>query len=98
LALLACAGWLSHLLLDVLGADTAPPIGLMALWPLSDAYIKSPWTIFGEIGRNFDWATVEKNTRSILRELVLLLPLLWAASRARHRVDRAPLSASGSSR
>src|SRR5437870_3712568 len=48
LALGAAVGlaWLSHILLDYLNRDTNPPIGLQALWPLSDGYYKFPWPIF----------------------------------------------------
>src|SRR5258708_24063418 len=57
LGLAALAGWCSHLLLDVFNIDTSPPIGLMALWPLSTAYFKSPWPVFLDIGRTLNWRT-----------------------------------------
>src|SRR5687767_4270066 len=44
-ALGAAAGcaWLSHLVLDYLGLDTHPPIGIMALWPFERGFHKAPW-------------------------------------------------------
>ena len=42
LALATSLGWASHTLLDYLNLDTNPPIGLMALWPWSDAHYKVP--------------------------------------------------------
>lgn len=39
----------SHLLVDALTVDARAPHGAQFLWPLSDAYLVSPVTIFGEI-------------------------------------------------
>lgn len=76
LGLAAGSGWLSHVLLDYLNLDTSPPIGIMALWPLSRAYFKFPWPIFLDIGRTLDWAMVQKNTLAVAWEVALLGPLL----------------------
>src|SRR6266516_2432485 len=35
LAVAICVAYASHTLLDWLGTDTSPPIGIMALWPFS---------------------------------------------------------------
>jgi LexA-binding, inner membrane-associated putative hydrolase len=85
LALSVAAGsaWLSHLLLDYLGSDTHPPIGLMALWPFSDAYFKAPWPIFLDIGRTLEWATVQNNLLAGAWEIAVLVPLLLLAWRLR---------------
>ena len=82
--LLAAAAWLSHILLDYLGRDTAPPIGLMALWPLSSGFYKFPWPLFLDIGRTLTWATVGHNLLAVAWETLLLLPLTWLS--VRHRV------------
>jgi membrane-bound metal-dependent hydrolase YbcI (DUF457 family) len=78
LALLAGAVWTSHVLLDYLGRDTHPPIGLMALWPASSGYFKFPWPLFLDIGRTLAWETVRHNAVAVAWEAVLLVPpLLW---------------------
>jgi len=78
----ACVGlaWLSHVLLDYLGGDTNPPIGVMALWPLSTAYHKSSWMLFLDIGRTLDWARLRSNAVAAAWEAVVLAPLLAGVS------------------
>jgi membrane-bound metal-dependent hydrolase YbcI (DUF457 family) len=80
---LAAAAWLSHVLLDWLGRDTNPPLGLMALWPLSDGWFQSPWPIFLDIGRTLDLHTIGSNALAAAWEVLLLAPLLWLAARSR---------------
>lgn len=87
LALLGALAWASHVGLDYLGRDTHPPIGLMALWPLSDGYFKFPWPVFLDIGRTLEWETIRNNVMAVAWEAALLLPpmlLCW-----RHRVREA---------
>src|SRR5436309_10269516 len=85
LGLAALLGWCSHLLLDVFNVDTSPPIGLMALWPFSTAYFKSPWPVFLDIGRTLNWRTVRHDAIAVAWELAVLCPLLVAVWRARNR-------------
>ena len=85
LGLGALLGWSSHLFLDLMNVDTHPPVGLMALWPFSSAYFKSPWPIFLDIGRTLDWRTVRHDTVAVAWELAILCPVLVAAFRARAR-------------
>jgi hypothetical protein len=85
LGLAAAAGWSSHLLHDLLNVDTSPPIGLMALWPFTDAYFKSPWPVFLDIGRTLNWRTVRHDIVAVAWELAILCPLLIAAWRWRAR-------------
>jgi membrane-bound metal-dependent hydrolase YbcI (DUF457 family) len=85
LGLAALAGWSSHLVLDLLNVDTHPPIGLMALWPFTDVYFKSPWPVFLDIGRTLNWRTVRHDTVAIAWELAIVCPLLVAAWRVRAR-------------
>jgi membrane-bound metal-dependent hydrolase YbcI (DUF457 family) len=73
--------WGSHLLLDYLNVDTNPPIGLLALWPFSHAYWKSPVPLFLDIGRTLEWNTVKHNAVAGAWELAVLLPLLYATWR-----------------
>ena len=85
LGLAALLGWCSHILLDLLNVDNTPPIGLMALWPFSTAYYKSPWPVFLDIGRTLNWRTVRHDAVAIAWELAVLCPLLVAVWRARSR-------------
>jgi membrane-bound metal-dependent hydrolase YbcI (DUF457 family) len=79
----AALGWASHVALDYLGKDTHPPIGLMALWPLSSAHFKFPRPLFMDIGRTLDWHTVLHNAVAVTWEVVVLLPLLVLSWRLR---------------
>ena len=85
LALLAGAAWTSHVALDYLGRDTHPPIGLMALWPVSSGYFKFPWPLFFDIGRTLAWETIRHNAVAVAWETVLLLPPLLLSWRHRLR-------------
>jgi inner membrane protein len=91
LAVAASLSWASHVLLDYLNLDTHPPIGIMALWPLSAGYYKSPWLLFLDIGRTLEWATLWHNLRAAAWEACVLLPLLLLAMRFRaRRLEKAP--------
>ncbi|MEE8218280.1 MAG: metal-dependent hydrolase [Vicinamibacteria bacterium] len=85
LALALGLAWVSHVLLDLLNLDTHPPIGVMALWPISDGYFKSPVLLFLDIGRTLDWTAVRHNTVSAAWECVVLVPVLLVAWRYRMR-------------
>jgi membrane-bound metal-dependent hydrolase YbcI (DUF457 family) len=81
---LACLlAWSSHVLLDYLAVDTSPPIGLMALWPWSDGYYHFPHPLFLDIGRTLDMETVVHDAWAMLRETLILTPVLALAFRAR---------------
>jgi hypothetical protein len=89
LGVLAAGGWTSHVLLDYLGRDTHPPIGLMAFWPLSRDFFKFPWPIFLDLGRTLDWETIRHNVRSVAWETALLLPPALLSWRYRVREGEA---------
>ena len=76
----------THVLFDWLGSDDAPPLGVMALWPLtSDFYYADAW-LFGAISRHYwrdDFLT--QNVLAVLRELVILLPIAGALAFLRTR-------------
>ncbi len=76
--LAAGIAWLTHVALDLLGSDTHPPIGLMALWPFDTGYYKSPWIIFTDVLRSLTWGTVRNNVVAALREALVLGPVLAA--------------------
>jgi hypothetical protein len=73
--LAAGAAYGTHVLLDWLGTDTTPPIGIMALWPFSQAFYESRLHLFFAVSRRFRtrefWV---QNTRALLRELAVLVP------------------------
>jgi membrane-bound metal-dependent hydrolase YbcI (DUF457 family) len=85
LALLAGAAWTSHVALDYLGRDTHPPIGLLALWPVSAGYFKFPWPLFLDIGRTLTWEGIRHNAVAVAWESVLLVPPLLLCWRHRLR-------------
>jgi membrane-bound metal-dependent hydrolase YbcI (DUF457 family) len=92
-----CA-WGSHVLLDWLGADSWPPLGIPALWPFSGTYYQSPISIFPSVSRQY-WLGARFlyfNALALAVELAILLPIAWVAVRAersepakRERVKRA---------
>jgi membrane-bound metal-dependent hydrolase YbcI (DUF457 family) len=75
IGLAAGAAYATHVLLDWLGSDTTPPIGVMALWPFSHAYYESRLHLFHAVSRRFPtrefWV---QNTRALMRELLVLAP------------------------
>lgn len=75
------AAYGSHVLLDLLGRDTHPPIGVRALWPIHDGFFKFPQPVFLDIGRNLDWVTLVNNVQAGLWEIVVLSPITWIAWR-----------------
>jgi membrane-bound metal-dependent hydrolase YbcI (DUF457 family) len=82
------AAYGSHTLLDWLGTDTSPPIGIMALWPFSRAYYESHLHVFMAISRRY-WLPEfwTYNFRALTRELVILLPIVGIVIRYRGRMD-----------
>ncbi len=75
LALAVAAAWSSHVLLDWLGSDDSPPIGVMALWPVStEFYFADAW-VFDAISRR-PWREdfISQNVTAIAKEILLLAP------------------------
>ncbi len=72
------AAYASHVLLDWLGSDSSPPIGVMALWPFSRAYYESDLHVFMAISRRYyqGWRFVTQNVLAVSLELVILVPVL----------------------
>ena len=85
-AALAVAGaYASHTLLDWLGNDTSPPIGIMALWPFSRQYFQSDLRLFHAISRRY-WLSEQfiwGNLRAVLREVLILGPIATGVLLAR---------------
>ncbi len=87
IALAVGAAWGSHVLLDWLGSDTSPPIGIMALWPFTRGYYQSSINLFDAISRRY-WLPdqfIIGNLRAALKELIILGPLAWLAFARRSR-------------
>lgn len=82
LALAVTVAWASHVLFDWLGSDTTPPLGVMALWPLSRDYYFANAFIFEAISRRY-WLEGfwRHNILAVVSEAVMLAPLLWLAGR-----------------
>jgi membrane-bound metal-dependent hydrolase YbcI (DUF457 family) len=75
------AAYASHVLLDLMGKDTSPPLGLTVLWPLSSGYHQTGWNVFSEVSRRY-WRAEEfifGNLRALAREMLVLLPILIVA-------------------
>jgi hypothetical protein len=71
------AAWASHLLLDWLGSDTSPPIGIMALWPFTSEHYQSSFYLFDAISRRY-WLPeqfVWWNLKAAMKEVLILTPL-----------------------
>jgi membrane-bound metal-dependent hydrolase YbcI (DUF457 family) len=79
-ALAVAAAYATHTVADWLSADTTPPMGLMALWPITREYYVAPVPIFLAVSRRYwlvdAWLV---NLRALTRELLILGPLLWIA-------------------
>ena len=75
-ALAAAAAYASHLLLDALGNDTTPPIGVLAFWPFSQDFYQTNLHLFMAISRRY-WLPgfLRHNLTAVAWELVLLGPL-----------------------
>ena len=88
-ALAATAAYGSHVLFDWMGGDTSPPLGVPALWPLTNAYLQSPWQPFAAVSRRWHqpglfWAP---NVAAVTREIMMLLPLLMLVGWWRGRLS-----------
>lgn len=86
----------SHLVLDLMCVDQREPIGILMLWPLSEARFHGPWEIFpplykSSVAEVFQW----KNVYAVLVEVAVLLPLLFGVwlykCLARGRASEVPM-------
>jgi membrane-bound metal-dependent hydrolase YbcI (DUF457 family) len=89
--LAAWLAWSTHPLLDALSPDTSPPIGVMAFWPLSHAYVQTGWAILEPIWRfPVTVRMIRHDVFATLREIAILLPVLAAMWMwRRRRLDQA---------
>jgi LexA-binding, inner membrane-associated putative hydrolase len=66
----------SHPLLDWLGNDSSPPLGIMALWPFSREHYESSLHVFMATSRRY-WqgeAFWRQNLAAVAREIAILAP------------------------
>jgi membrane-bound metal-dependent hydrolase YbcI (DUF457 family) len=75
-ALAAAVAYASHILLDALGHDTTPPIGVLAFWPFSQQFYQTDLHLFMAISRRY-WLPgfLAHNLMAVAWELVVLGPL-----------------------
>jgi hypothetical protein len=83
----AALAYATHPLLDWMGNDTTPPIGIMVLWPFDSGYYQSDLHVFMAISRRpwlpGFWA---HNLTAVVREVLILAPVVaavWLARRPR---------------
>jgi inner membrane protein len=89
---LACAAAVaSHVVLDWLGTDTTPPLGVMALWPFTREFYQSPFFLFMAISRRW-WLPgfYTQNAVAAVRELVILTPIVALIGTVRARSTSRP--------
>lgn len=69
----------THAFFDWLGSDDMAPLGVMALWPFSTEFYYADAWLFVAISRRY-WRDdfIAQNVTAVLREIVLLVPLVAA--------------------
>ena len=80
IALMCAAAYASHLLLDWLGVDLYPPLGLQALWPFDSGWYISGLDLFRQTRREhlFTWPVLEQNFFAVVQEAAILVPIVVA--------------------
>ena len=77
--LAAALAWSSHIVLDWMSNDTRPPLGVMALWPLTHDYYKAGFEVFPAVSRRYWLAEFwVYNLKALAVELVILGPIAAA--------------------
>jgi pimeloyl-ACP methyl ester carboxylesterase len=79
-ALMCAAAYGSHLLLDWLGTDRYPPLGLQLLWPFSHDWYISGIDLFRQTARMrvFERGPMLTNIRAVLQEIGIVGPTVVA--------------------
>ena len=86
LAIVTTLAVLSHVLFDWLGSDDTPPLGVMALWPLTSNFYFAHAYIFEAISRRY-WLDnfFTHNAWAVTKEILMLGPITFIAFRWRAR-------------
>ncbi|MCS6770460.1 MAG: metal-dependent hydrolase [Kiritimatiellae bacterium] len=91
---IAAFGWLllaglSHLIADVFTDDRRPPFGIPLWWPISDASVHSPVSVFWNL-RKREWSDFIQwhNAAAVGIEMVVTLPIALAAVAVKWRFGR----------
>lgn len=88
LALAVSLAWATHVLFDWLGSDDTPPLGVMALWPITSDFYFAHAYVFEAISRRY-WLDnfIPHNAWAVTKEVVLLGPVALLARkwRSNHR-------------
>lgn len=89
LAVAVTLAWASHVAFDWLGSDDTPPLGVMALWPVSSAFYFADAFVFEAISRRY-WLTGfwRHNAWAAATETAWLAPVLAAFVLLRRPRDR----------
>lgn len=89
IAIAIVLAWASHVLFDWLGSDDTPPLGVMALWPVTSTFYFAHAYVFEAISRRYwlagFWA---HNLWAVTTEVAMLAPVLAAAAVWRMRQTR----------
>jgi membrane-bound metal-dependent hydrolase YbcI (DUF457 family) len=78
--LMCASAYASHLLLDWLGVDRYPPLGLQLMWPINKTWYISGVDLFRQTAhrRIFTRGPMMVNARAIAQEIAILGPVLVA--------------------
>ena len=78
IAATCAAAYATHLLLDWLAVDFAPPRGIQLFWPFSTAWYISDWSVFRQVDRRafLSPPTMWVNAQAVAQEVALLAPVL----------------------
>ena len=89
IALAVTLAWVSHVAFDWLGSDDTPPLGVMALWPLTSAFYFADAFVFEAISRRY-WLPGfwRHNLWAVVTEIATLVPVLIALVMVRRPRDR----------
>ena len=93
LAIAVTLSWATHVLFDWLGSDDTPPLGVMALWPLTSNFYFADAYVFEAISRRY-WLDnfIPHNSWAVFKEVLILGPIAliafqWRLRRRSRRPD-----------
>jgi hypothetical protein len=89
LAAACTTAWLAHVFFDWLGSDDFPPLGVMALWPLTAEFYFADAFLFEAISRRYrEPGFWEQNLWAVAKEILMLVPAVLAVAWWRFRARR----------